>query len=161
MARLLKAIQGIEGALAVMAYLTVVVLLGWEIIAREVMGMPVLGLQTMAVLVTAAAGFFGMSLATGSGSHLRPTVCDRVLPARFDALINRISDMVAALLHAAFAIVCVYFISETQAAGDRVAIFLIPVWPFQLVMPAAFLSSGLRHLIFALKPGLRPVADSP
>jgi len=32
-------------------------------------------------------------------------------------------------------------------------------WPLQLIVPYAFISSGIKHLIFALHPRLKPTPD--
>ena len=40
-------------------------------------------------------------------------------------------------------------------SGDRAPVLYFFVWPLQLIIPYAFVSCGLKHLIFAIEPALK------
>ena len=48
------------------------------------------------------------------------------------------------------------YIADTFINEDRAAVLYWPLWPFQIVIGYAFVSSAIRHLAFALWPGLKP-----
>ncbi|BCH20567.1 hypothetical protein MesoLjLc_03440 [Mesorhizobium sp. L-8-10] len=151
----LSLLERIEGLVATVAYVIVAVLLIGDIVAREILGIPLLGTQAIAVLAAIVAGFVGLSLATAAGSHLRPEAFDKVLPRRFDSYLERASDLVAAAFYVAIACFAILFVTESRAAGDRIAVLFFPLWPVQLVMPIAFLSCAIRHFFFAIDPKLK------
>ncbi|WP_319824287.1 TRAP transporter small permease [Thalassovita sp.] len=156
----LSLLERLEGYAAMLAYVSVATLLIGDVLAREVIGVPVLGSQSIAVMAAIVAGFLGLSLATAKGIHLRPEVFDHVLPARFDPLLARGSDIVAAAFYGAMTVFAVRFVMESQAAGDRAAVLYFPLWPVQLVMPYAFLSCAIRHAAYAVNPRLKVAPKS-
>ncbi len=152
----LSLLELLEGYAAMLAYSGVAALLIGDVLAREVLGVPVLGSQSIAVLAAIVAGFLGLSLATAKGVHLRPAAFDQILPARFDPFLARGADVVAAVFYAAMTVFAIRFVMESHAAGDRAAVLYFSLWPVQLVMPYAFLSCAIRHAAYALAPGIRP-----
>lgn len=151
--RLLSGMARVEGIVAALSYALVAGLLLADVIAREVLAAPLLGAGQIAVLAAIVAGFLGLSLATAADRHLRTEALSRLLPARWDPVIGRLSDGVSALVYLVLAGFAILFVVRTQAAGDRAAVLLFPLWPVQLVLPYAFLSCGLRHALRALLPG--------
>ncbi|MFC2969036.1 TRAP transporter small permease [Acidimangrovimonas pyrenivorans] len=138
-----------------MAYIVVAALLIGDVLAREVVGIPILGSQSIAVLGAIVAGFVGLSLATASGSHLRPAVFDGLVPSSLDRYVDRGSDLIAAAFYLAIAVFAVRFVLESMSAGDRAAVLYFPLWPIQMVMPYAFLSCAIRHAAYAMEPALK------
>ncbi|MCB1407984.1 MAG: TRAP transporter small permease subunit [Rhodobacteraceae bacterium] len=153
--RLLTVLETVEGYAATLAYAGVAALLIGDVIAREVFASPILGSQSLAVLAAIVAGFLGLSLATSSGSHLRPEFLDRALPPRFDPFVSRASDLIAAVFYVAIAVFALRFVDQSRVAGDRAAVLYFQLWPIQLVIPYAFISSALRHMTYALYPDLK------
>ena len=151
----LSLLERLEGYAAMLAYASVATLLIGDVLAREVIGVPVLGSQSIAVLAAIVAGFLGLSLATAKGIHLRPEVFDHVLPARFDPFLARGSDVVAAAFYMTMTVFALRFVMASHAAGDRAAVLYFPLWPVQLVMPYAFLSCAIRHAAYAANPRLK------
>lgn len=151
----LRFLETVEGFVATLAYAGVALLLIGDIVAREILGMPVLGAQTIAVLAAIVAGFLGLSLATASGSHLKPEFIDRLFPSSIDRYLDRASDLVSAALFFTIAWFAFRFVGESLAAGDRAAILFFPLWPIQLIMPYTFLSCATRHLLYGIDPDLK------
>lgn len=159
MKSILPVLQRIETSLATLAYLCVAGLLIADVLGREIFGASLLGAQKLAIYAAIVAGFLGLSLATSAGVHLRPEVFDRIAPARYNPLVDRLGDGFAALFFAGLGFVAVWFVIQSAEFGDRAAIFYFPLWPIQLVMPYAFFSCAFRHLAFALYPELKPQGE--
>ncbi|MED6342857.1 MAG: hypothetical protein VX658_00715, partial [Pseudomonadota bacterium] len=56
----------------------------------------------------------------------------------------------------AFAVIAFQVVVETFRDDVQSMVLRIAVWPFQMIIPAAFLLTSIRHLIYAIKPDLRP-----
>ncbi len=153
---LLNALQRFETTVATLAYAGVAALLIGDVLGRELLGVSILGVQKIAIYATIVAGFLGLALATSAGAHLRPEAFDKLIPAKYDRTVGRLSDGFAALFYVVIGIVAVHFVMQSAEAGDKAAIFYFVLWPIQIVMPYAFFSCGVRHLAFALRPELKP-----
>ena len=56
----------------------------------------------------------------------------------------------------AFALIAFQVVVETFRDDVQSMVLRIAVWPFQMIIPTAFLLTSIRHLIYAIKPNLRP-----
>lgn len=160
-AAFLKYLNRIEAVVAALAYAIVAGLLLGEIVAREIFLSAIWGSQKMAVFGAIIAGFLGLCLATAANSHLRPQFADGWWPSSWQPTIGRIGDVVSAVIFLALAGIAAIYVSDTIASQDRAAVLYILLWPIQLVLPYAFFSCSLRHLIFAIQPALKPVNETP
>ncbi|MFK7963482.1 MAG: TRAP transporter small permease [Burkholderiaceae bacterium] len=158
-AALLNTLQRIEGAVAALAYATVALLLMGDVLGRELLGEGIFGAPKMAVYAAIVAGFLGLALATGAGSHLRPAFLDGVCPERFDRYVWQIADLISAIVYLGLAWVAIEFVLSTRQSGDRAAVLYWTLWPIQMVMPYAFCSCALRHGLYVVAPSLRPVQE--
>jgi len=143
-----------ESIVATIAYAVVAGLLMADVIGRELFATSFLGAQQIAVYGAIVAGFLGLTLATSDNAHLRPGFMDFVFAKR-GALVCRIGDLVSATFFFAGAWIAITFVGISMASGDRAPVLYFFVWPLQMVIPYAFISSGLKHLIFAIQPGLK------
>jgi len=155
----LNALQRLEGAVAALAYATVALLLMGDVLGREFFGEGIFGAPKMAVYAAIVAGFLGLALATGAGSHLRPAFLDGVFPDRFDLRAWQAADFVSALIYLGLAWIAIEFVLSTRESGDKAAVLYWTLWPIQMVMPYAFLSCALRHALYCAVPSLRPTAQ--
>lgn len=155
----LNALQRIEGAVAALAYATVALLLMGDVLGRELLGEGIFGAPKMAVYAAIVAGFLGLALATGAGSHLRPAFLDGVFPDHLDQRIWQIADAISAIVYLALAWIAIEFVMSTRESGDRAAVLYWVLWPIQIVMPYAFFSCAFRHALFAAAPSLRPAQE--
>ncbi len=151
--RLLRLLNSVESIAAAVAYLIVAALLIGDVVGREVSGTGVFGAQKMAVYAAVVAGFLGLGLATAANAQLRPAFLDFVFKG---ALIDRIGDAFAFVFYVFMAWVAVLFIRQSMEFQDRAAVLYWLLWPIQIVIPYALASTGLRHGLFALWPGLKP-----
>jgi C4-dicarboxylate transporter DctQ subunit len=127
-----------------------------DVIAREFFGNGIFGAQRFAVWATAIAGLIGFALVTSERGHLRPQFTDKWLPAAWDPHMERISDVVSAVICLALGWYAIEFVKSSYALGERGMAIPIKLWPIQLILPWMFFSSAIRHLIFAASPALRP-----
>ncbi|MEX0284505.1 MAG: TRAP transporter small permease [Paracoccaceae bacterium] len=156
MARLIAILRQIEAIVATAAYAVVAGLLMADVIGRELFQTSLLGTQQLAVYGAIIAGFLGLTLATSDNAHLRPEFMDFVFRGHEEA-IGRLGDLLSGLFFLGSAYVAWTFVAVSMEAGDRAPVLYFVVWPLQLVIPYAFISSGVKHLAFALRPDVKPV----
>jgi TRAP-type C4-dicarboxylate transport system permease small subunit len=144
----------VESIVATIAYGIVATLLMLDVVGRELFSSSFLGTQQLAVYGAIIAAFLGLTLATSDNSHLRPEFMDFVF-RRFDRIAGQIGDLVSAGFFWASGYIAWTFVSISMASGDKAPVLYFVLWPLQLVIPYAFASSGLKHLIFAIKPELK------
>jgi TRAP-type C4-dicarboxylate transport system permease small subunit len=144
-----------ESVVATAAYAVVAILLMVDVVGRELFSTAFLGMQQIAVYGAIVAGFLGLTLATSDNAHLRPEFLD-FLAGSAEKQVKRIGDMISALFYFGATYVALTFVQISMEAGDKAPVLYFVLWPLQLVIPYAFFSAGLKHLIFALKPSLKP-----
>ncbi len=159
LARLLKGLRLIEASVAAAAYAAVAGLLIADVVGRELFETAILGAQQLAVYGAILAGFAGFTLATSDGAHLRPEFLDFVF-RRFDEFASRFGNGLSATFFFAAGYVAWTFVEISMDAGDKAPVLYFVVWPLQLIIPYAFLSSGLKHLVFVARPDLQPRAPA-
>ena len=155
MQQLLGKISLIEGTLAAMAYAITASLLLVDIIAREVWRSPFLGAQKWAILSAIIASTLGLSMAVANNAHLRANFTNHLLPFCWA---DRLGDLVSAILYAGLTWYALVFVQESMAFKDQAEVIYISLWPFQLVLPYAFLMCSLRHWHFFVSPKHKPPA---
>ena len=155
LAQIVSKLRLLEAILATIAYATVAGLLITDVVGREVFGITFLGAQQMAVYGAILAGFLGLTLATSDNSHLRPGFMDFLLQ-RWESQVQRVGDALSSLFFFLSAYIAWTFVAVSLENQDKAPVLYFVVWPLQLVIPYAFISSGLKHLIFAIRPELKP-----
>ena len=151
----LKWLKLSESIVATAAYTVVAILLMIDVIGRELFATSFLGMQQIAVYGAIIAGFLGLTLATSDNAHLRPEFMDFVA-GRHENAVQRFGDILSALFFFAAAYVAYTFVLISMDAGDKAPVLYFVIWPLQLVLPYAFGSAGVKHLIYGLRPDLKP-----
>jgi len=157
--RLLKVLKLTESIVAMAAYAAVAMLLMADVIGRELLGKSIFGAQQIAVYGAIIAGFLGLTLATSDNAHLRPGFMDFVFK-RFEAQVVRIGDAVSGVFFLGGAYIAWTFVAVSMEFSDRAPVLQFVVWPLQLVIPYAFISAGMKHLVFAVRPDLKPAVSA-
>ena len=157
-ARLLRLLTLIESIAAAAAYALVAAVLIADVAGREVLGSGVFGAQKMAVYGAVIAAFLGLSLSTASNTHLRPAFLDHVLRG---PMVDRFGDALSAAFFLAVAWFGVSFVLQSMEFQDRAAVLYWLLWPIQIVIPYALISTALRHAAFAIWPDLKPKPEAP
>ena len=166
--RLLDWWHRIEKLLAVIAFTLIVVLILGDVLGREVIG-PVsnaLGLeigsagvyaaQKKALYLLVIGAFLGIGVSVASAGQIVPTLAFGWVPARWEAMIDRLSYLCSALILAFVVYYAVQFTLVSKDIGILVAGLKWPAWQIQAVIPLGFASAGLRYLIFAIWPASAP-----
>lgn len=155
MQRFLQTLRTLEAIAATAAYAGVAGLLIADVIGRELFARSIFGAQQLAVYGAILAGFLGLTLATSDNAHLRPGFMD-FLARGHERTVARLGDAVSAVFFLGGAYIAWTFVAISWDAGDRAPVLYFVVWPLQLIIPYAMLSCALKHLIFALRPALKP-----
>ena len=129
-----------------------------DVIGRELFSNSLFGAQQLAVYGAIIAGFLGLTLATSDNAHLRPAFMDFAF-RRWEHQVVRLGDAISGLFFFAAAYIAWTFVAVSMDAGDRAPVLYFFVWPLQLVIPYACVSAGLKHLVLAMRPDLKPHAD--
>lgn len=156
LARVMRAVTAGETAVAVLALVVMTSVVFVDVLGRELIGQGIPGAQRIGVYAFVLAGFLGLPLATARGAHLRPKFADSLFPPRARSTVAVIQHALAAILSLGLAWFGLSFARQTLALHEVSPVLEIPIGLVQLVLPYAFLSSGLCHLVFALNPDLAP-----
>lgn len=166
--RLLARWHRAECAVAVSAFALIALLLIGDTFGREflyplvtLMGIDIgatgiVGAQKMAVFALVIATYAGIGIATASAAHLVPQVAFGVVPAKWNATVDRVADVLSGLLLLAAAWYGAHFVAGSYATGIRASMLQWPMWPFQLAIPLGFVSAAVRYFCYARWPALRP-----
>ena len=157
----LNGLQWIEKAVAALAYVLVTGLLLAGILARELFSTSIWGSEKMAVFAAVYAAFLGMTLATAANGHLRPRFTDHWWPQAWQASVARAGDILSAALFIGTGIIAASYVTDTYLNHDRAMVLYWPLWMIQIIIPYAFLSCGVRHVAFAVRPDLKPRPFNP
>lgn len=147
--RLLRILTRLETSLAVLAFSTLVLVLVVDVIAVDFFSTAVRGSPQLGVLSGIVTCMLGLTLATGSGLHFRPTFADNIIPHDW---VDRVGDAISAALFGAFAVFAVEFVVQSYVYADRIPVLNAPLWPVQTVVPYVLASCALKHAIFATSP---------
>ncbi|MCF3592486.1 TRAP transporter small permease [Rhodobacteraceae bacterium LMO-12] len=154
--RFLRALFALEAAGAILAYVLIASMLLGDVIAREVLGTSLGGVQRISVYLMIITGFLGLGLASAKGRHLRPRFADGLIPETFTTVASRIGSGLMCIIFIGFFVIAVQYVHETYSYGDLARSTKFPLWVIQLIIPYAFASISLRYLIFFVYPALSP-----
>lgn len=157
-ARLLRLLTLVESIAAALAYAGVAAILIGDVVGREIFGTSVFGAQKMAVYGAVVAAFLGLSLATAANTHLRPAFLDHVLRG---PVVDRCGDALSAVFYLVVAYFAVGFVMQSMEFEDRAAVLYWLLWPIQIIIPYALITTALRHGAFAIWPALKPMPEAP
>ncbi|MFQ5635896.1 MAG: TRAP transporter small permease [Gammaproteobacteria bacterium] len=156
LAQCLRRLNGFERAVTGVAFAILIAAVFVDVLSREATGTGLHWARQTGVYANVFVVMFGLGLASAGGAHLRPRFTDRWLPARLTPFLDRANDLGMALFCMVFAVIAAGVVAESFELQERSVALRSVVWPFQAAVPAAFLSAGARHLVYAACPGLRP-----
>lgn len=153
---LLEMLHRVERAIVIVAFAGMVGIVFADVAAREITGVGLPWARQLGIYFNIAVVMVGIGLASASGSHLRPRFADNWLPMRWERQVSFLQHALFALFCIGFALVAADMVWTSLILDERSEVLRLPVWPIQAVIPLVFLVAGLRHMIYALRPGLRP-----
>ena len=156
-ARLLGWLTKAEIAVVVLSFAAMTLLLLADVIGREVFARGIFGASAVALYFLILAAMLSFDLATGRDAHLRPTVFDALLPAAWETGLRRVGHVLGAAIALVVLVACWRFIAETRFFNETNPTIRVPLWPMQVPLALGFGLSALRHLLYAVLPGLAPV----
>jgi TRAP-type C4-dicarboxylate transport system permease small subunit len=144
------------GAVATFFYAALAAILLADVVGRELFGQGIFGAQRVAVFFTIIAGNFGLALAAASGAHIRPRVADHWIPERFGPTMDRVADIITAIVLVGVAYFATMLVQESFDFETVSPTIDWQIWPVQAVIPFGYGIAALHYLIFAIYPALRP-----
>jgi TRAP-type C4-dicarboxylate transport system permease small subunit len=160
LARCLEKIHSLERAVACAAFLILAGVLFADVLSREFLGTGFAWARQLGVYANLAVTLAGLGLASAGAAHLRPRFADRWAPLSWAPILDRAQDAVTAIFMILFSVGAVLAVSDTLALDERTATPAWAVWPFQALLPVAFLVAAFRHAAYAIVPELRPTAGN-
>lgn len=154
--RMMAALSSAERAVTFVAFALLILAVFGDVLSRELTGTGLHWARQGGVYANLFVVMFGLGLASAGGSHLRPRFADGWLPARLTPFLERANDLGMAAFCFAFAAIAAGVVIDSFGLQERSVALRIAVWPFQAVIPLAFAIAGLRHLVYAVYPELRP-----
>ena len=139
-----------------LAFLAMVLALGWDIFGREVLGGGKIWATPVAVYANVFLSFIGIGIASAHGAHLRPKFLDSLAPRRWDAIFGRFTDIGFALFCIGAGVLCWRVLVESIQLQETDPVLQWQIWPFQGFLVVAFALAALRHALYASWPALRP-----
>ena len=141
-----------------LAFLAMVLALGWDIFGREVLGGGKIWATPVAVYANVFLSFIGIGIAIASaqGAHLRPNFLDSLAPRRWDAIFGRFTDIGFALFCIGAGVLCWRVLVESIKLQETDPVLQWQIWPFQGFLVVALALAALRHGLYASWPALRP-----
>lgn len=147
--RLTARLQQLEDLLLALLLTTMILLATSQILLRNVWdyglswGDPTLRLMVLWITL------LGAMAATRDNNHIRIDLLTRYLPAAASRIARRLTDGFTALVCTLLAWHAARFVLFEYEDGSRF-LDLLPIWPFQLIMPAGFAIIALRLLLSSL-----------
>lgn len=156
MRSLLEGMRRAELAVTTAAFVVLVTVIFADVAVRRVTGSGIVWAREIGVMANIVLTIIGIGLASADGTHLRPRIFDRVVPAHWDTVMTRLQEALTALAFAVLAVIASMVVRETIELDERSIVLRWVVWPIQASLPIAFAVATVRHGLFALRPDLRP-----
>lgn len=157
--KFLRALFSVMAAVSTSFYGLLAVVLIYEIVSRNLFDHSLFWASRVAVFAMIIGGNFGLALATAAGAHIRPRIADSWLPARWNATVDRISDVIAGLVMLAVGVLSALYSLESFDFDREAETLPWPVWPIQAVIALGYLVAALHYFVFAIYPALRPAQE--
>ena len=148
----LRLILRFEQACTSVAFLVMVLVLGWDILNREVLGSGKIWATPIAIYANVFLSFIGIGIASATGSHLRPKFFDKLVPQPLQSFWDRLTDFGFALFCAGASVLCWQMMQESIALQETDPVLQWQIWPFQLFMMLAFVLAVFRHWMYSIWP---------
>ena len=147
----------LEIAIVVVTFLAMVIPLAADVIGRELFGKGVYGSSRFAVYAMIYCAMAGFGIATARGGHLRPKFLDWITSGSLERPATRAGQFASAAILVTLAWAGLTFIEQSMMFDERDVVLDWLVWPVKAALPAAFLMSAIRHLVYGIWPDLLPV----
>lgn len=145
-----------EQSLCFAAFMVMAGALIYDVLKREITGSGAFGAPQVGVVGMIVVSYIGIGLASASGSHYRPRFADKIFPAKYDALLERIGEFGFALFCGFMTVVALRVSIESYDLKDVAPVLRHPVWPVQMTIAIGFGLVTIRHFMYGLFPAIKP-----
>lgn len=119
----------------------------------------VYGASKMSLFLLVIGAFSGLGVSVAAGAQIVPRVAFNWVPKSWNAPVDRIANLLSAIVFFAVANYGTVFVLSSREIGTVMPGLDWPVWIIQSAIPIGFASAGIRYLIFAIWPGTAPVRE--
>lgn len=152
----LRRLLQLETVVLLAAFAILIAVVFTDVVLRRLTGSGLLWSRDIGIYANIWLSLIGIGIASAQGSHLRPRFLDAWVRPGWERWLRPMQEWLTALGFAALAAIAWSVVQETRELGDANQVLRWPVWILQLCMPLAFLFAASKHVIFALRPDLRP-----
>lgn len=145
-----------EQFLCFSAFMVMAGALIYDVLKREITGSGAFGAPQVGVIGMIVVSYIGIGLASAAGSHYRPRFADKLAPAKYDGLMDRVGEFGFALFCAFMAAVAVKVSLESYDLADVAPVLRNPIWPVQMTIAVGFGFVALRHFLYGIYPAIKP-----
>ena len=156
----LNLFNSFERGITFLAFAVLVLVMFADVAMREITGTGLHWSRQLGVYANLFVVMFGLGIASSEGAHLRPRFADNWLPKRWVPFLMRLQETIMSLFCLLFAIIAFQVVIETFNDNVQSIVLRIAIWPFQAVIPVAFLMTSIRHLLYAIDPTHRPYIEN-
>lgn len=150
LAKLLKLLYRIEDGLLVGLLIAMIVMAALQIVMRNFLGTSIVWGDVMVRIMVLWIGLLGAMIASRKGEHIRIDLMARLIPGRFQTLVDAVVQLITAALCFVTAGYAFRFVrSEVTFGGTAFA--QIPAWLCESIIPVAFLVIALRYLALSIR----------
>jgi len=156
MKQTLRYLDIFERNVTFLAFGVLVMVMFSDVAFREITGTGLHWSRQVGVYANLFVVMFGLGVASSEAAHLRPKFADNWLPEKLDPILNRIQEGLMFIFCLVFSVIAFQVVVETFRDDVQSMVLRVAVWPFQMIIPAAFFLTSVRHLIYTIEPSLRP-----
>jgi len=160
MKSVLNVLHKAEDTLLVLILLAMILLAGFDILARLLFGGGVLWIPPLLRVMVLWVGLLGALVATRSREHITIDLINRMAPEAVKHWISFITQTFAAVICAIIGWHSAEFVHMAMEYSD-VAFSGLPAWPFQSIIPISFSLMALRFLLQAISDLINAVKGEP
>ena len=142
----IKYVRYIEDSILIGLLLAMVLLAGFDILARLLFGGGVAWVAPLLKVMVLWVGLLGALLATRTREHIAIDIVGRLAPPHIRQTLNIITSLFSALVCLLLAWYSQEFVRFAWKFGD-IAFARVPAWPLQIIIPICFFFMGLRFLL--------------
>jgi TRAP-type C4-dicarboxylate transport system permease small subunit len=145
-----------EQFLCFAAFMVLAGALIYDVLKRQITGSGAFGAPQLGVIGMIVISYIGIGLASAAGSHYRPRFADKIFPAKYDMLMDRIGEFGFALFCAFMTVVAVQVSIESFELQDVAPVLRNPIWPVQMTIAVGFGLVAVRHFLYGIYPAIKP-----
>ncbi len=139
-------LRALEDALLIVAFGSLVVLAGLQIVMRNIFESGFVWIDPLLRILVLWVGMLGALAATRDNRHINIDIFSRLLPERFQPFARRVIALASAIVCGLLAWHTFRFVRDEYAFSDY-AVAGVPVWFWQAILPFGFTLMSLRFAI--------------